>query len=88
MIEGPKLKTFKQVKYYCDKWRKDTDNEMWMVQQENGLRQWVNEHDTDGTMKRISDYDELKEKIQNKLRQMGYTIVSEIPPSIIITFMA
>ena len=77
---------FRRVKHYFDKWRRDTDNEMWMVQQTNGLRQWVNTYDEDGKMNRINDFSELKNKIQDKLRQMGYSDVDELPDGVKIVY--
>jgi hypothetical protein len=59
---------------------------LWFVNPENSLRQWVNGTNDDGFVVGIESYTELKEKIQNKLRQMGYSDVSEIPQNIRITY--
>jgi len=59
---------------------------LWFVNPENSLRQWVNGTNDDGFVVGIESYTELKEKIQNRLRQMGYSDVSEIPQDIRITY--
>jgi len=59
---------------------------MWFVNPKNSLRQFVNGTGANGFIIGIESYTELKEKIQDKLRKMGYTDVSEIPEDITITY--
>jgi hypothetical protein len=46
---------------------------------------WLNDRDVDGTFIQIKTYTELKKKIQDRLKSMGYSDVSEIPEDIQIT---
>lgn len=59
---------------------------LWFVNPKNSLRQWVNGTGSNGFVVGIESYTELKEKIQDKLRKMGYSNVSEIPEDITITY--
>ncbi len=59
---------------------------IWFVEPKNSLRQFVNETGENGFIVAIKSYTELKEKIQDKLRQMGYDDVNEIPEDVTITY--
>jgi hypothetical protein len=50
-----------------------------------GLMLWLNDRDVDGTFIQIKTYTELNKKIQDSLKSMGYSDVSEIPEDIQIT---
>ncbi len=59
---------------------------LWFLEPKNSLRRFVNGTDANGYLVKIESYSELKEKIQDILRQMGYSDVSEIPQDITITY--
>jgi hypothetical protein len=50
-----------------------------------GIRMWLNDRDVDGKFLKIRSYTELKKKITDRLKLMGYSDVSEIPEDIQIT---
>ncbi len=43
---------------------------------------WLNDRDGDGKFIKINSYSELKKKIQNKLKLIGFSDVTEIPQDI------
>ncbi len=59
---------------------------LWFLEPKNSIRNFVNGTDANGYLIKIESYIDLKNKIQDKLRKMGYSDVSEIPEDIIITY--
>ena len=84
------MKKFAHIKKVFKTWNEPVkygsgyiEIKMWFV--ERGFRTWLNDRDVDGKLIQIKSYTELKKKIQDRLKIMGYSDVSEIPADIEIT---
>lgn len=79
------FRTFRHIEYYFSEFRTNADDELWGVQTINGLPQFVN---YDG---RINTFDELKEKINARLKRMGIDNIDntddELPKNVIVIFI-
>lgn len=86
------MKKFAHIKKVFKNWNEPVEYnsgyieiKMWFVERERGLSAWLNDRDVDGKLIQIKSYTELKKKIQDRLKIMGYSDVSEIPTDIKIT---
>ena len=81
------LKKFELIEKWFDKYNKCNyrNVKIWFVNEENGMRQWLNDQTKDGDFLEIISYDDLKNKIQIKLKKMGYTVVNVIPEGMSIS---
>jgi hypothetical protein len=74
MVRILSFKKFAFIKRYFENHHTPDDNGVWLIVQTNDIRRFVNT-----TNERINTFDELKCIIQQKLNQMGYSDVNEIP---------
>lgn len=58
----------------------------WFLETQNSLRRFLNARDENNYLCGFKSYPQLKQKIQDILRQIGYDDVSEIPHNITITY--
>ena len=81
MVNIISFKKFSIIKRYFEQYRKVNDDGLWLIVQTNDLRRFV---DTSGNP--IHTFDELKNKILQKLTLMGYSNVCEIPDGMTVEY--
>jgi hypothetical protein len=77
---------FSHIKKMFKKCNKINHVTMWNIQI-NGLTLFLNDRNNDLMVLRINTYNELENKIKDKLKLMGYINVDEIPKDILITYV-
>lgn len=76
------FRSFREIQYYFDIFRKNDDDELWGIQTVEGLPRFIN-YDS-----RIDTFIELKEKINVQIKKMGIDNNGfELPKNLIVIFI-